>query len=268
MRLIMCCQVIPDRDFLKDLRFSIIASIFWRRVYPSGSAFVATNGAQLVPAEVAKYIGVIGYDFEKLPGALSRTNFMLDYVRSNHFTEPTVFSGHDVIFLKALPEFSENIITNYRYHPSQPYCSDLLIVKEKDSASAFLTELFETQRWMPRPIRDGAADQLAYALTLGMPEKQQFTGAPLHCPRRSEILAIPAEQYLFTPNDFFPSKSELFGAMTESPDYDTLLREKTALHFKGNRKQEFFEFAKWAAKLGYINLDLNGLPDAVQDLDQ
>jgi hypothetical protein len=35
-----------------------------------------------------------------------------------------------------------------------------------------------------------------------------------------------------------------------------MLMAKTAVHFKGNRKKEFFQFGHWAYKQGHIKTDI------------
>ena len=259
MNLIMCCQVIEGRDFAKDIRFSVVAAAFWKWVYPEGKAFVATNGAGLIPEEYKRDLGVISYEFDKQFPALSRTNFMFDYIKSDFFTSDTVFTGHDVLFLKRLPEFNARTISNYRYHPSQPYCSDLFIARDKTYSAEIICEILHTQMAMPREILSGPGDQLAYALTLGMPEKSAFNGENFYAPRRPEVLVVPADQYLFTPNDLFPPKYEDYGKLTPILTNEEMIKTKTAVHFKGNRKEDFFKFAKWAAKTGHVYVDLNML---------
>lgn len=252
MNLIMCCQVIEGYDFAKDIRFSVVAAAFWKRVYPEGQAYVATNGVNLIPKQYKQDLKVIGYEFDKQFPALARTQFMLNYIQSDMFKTDTVFAGHDVLFLKRLPEFKTKAVTNYRYHPSQPYCSDLFIARDKAYSADIMREVLHAQMAMPRPIISGAGDQLAYALTLGMPEKEAFNGKEFNTPRRPDVLAIPADQYLFTPNDFFPPKYEDYGKLTPNLTNEEMMQSKTAVHFKGNRKEDFFKFAEWAVKAGHV----------------
>ena len=257
MKLITTCQAINGRDFAKDIRFSIIAAAFWRRVYPSGTAYVATNEPKLVPAKYRSHIEIIKFTSDK-PPALARTQFMADYLGSNLMrdSEPIIFAGHDVLFLKALLKYPTEIkaVTNYRFHPSQPYCSDLFIAYDRDYSAEIMREVAFTQSWMPAPIVDGAGDQLAYALTFGMPET--FNGFPFATPRKPDVLAVPADLILFTPNDYFPPNREDFGKLTPNPTNEELLKDKIAIHFKGNRKDDFFRLAKWARDMNYVDLSM------------
>ena len=256
MKLIMCCQVIDGCDFAKDIRFSVVAAAFWKKIYPEGQAYVATNGATLIPDKYKRDLKIIAYEFDKQFPALSRTQFMLNYIESNMFQSGTVFAGHDVLFLKRLPEFTAKAVSNYRYHPSQPYCSDLFIARDKGYSADIIREIFHTQMAMPRPIISGPGDQLAYALTLGMPEKSAFNGKEFFAPRRPEVLIVPADQYLFTPNDLFPPKCEDYGKLTPNLTNEEMMQGKTAVHFKGNRKDDFFRFGQWAHEKGYVDLSV------------
>lgn len=255
MKLIMTCQTMEGRDFAKDIRFSIVAAAFWKRVYPSGRAFVATNEPKLVPAKYRSHTEIIKFTSDK-PLALARTEFMADYLGSSLMRDsaPTVFAGHDVLFLRELPEFQAKAVTNYRFHPSQPYCSDLFIAYDRDYSADIIREVAFTQSWMPQPIVNGAGDQLAYALIFGMPDT--FDGLVFPTPRKPDVLAVPANQILFTPNDYFPPKREDFGKLTPNPTNEELMETKIALHFKGNRKDDFFKFAKWAHDMNYVDLSM------------
>lgn len=254
MKLIMCCQEIPGRDFEKDLRFSTVAAEFWKRLYPDSDVFLATNAVNKVPYKYRQTLRLIDFSFKDLTPALSRTSFMLSYVCSEMFDQDTVFTGHDVLFLNPLPEFDSKVVTNYRYHPSQPYCSDFLICRDKECSKQLLEEIYNAQRCMPGPILTGPADQLAYALTLGMPERGQFNGQPFKAPRRPDVWVVPADKYLFTPNDYFPPCFEDFGKLTPNLSYEEMMESKISVHFKGNRKEDFFKFGMWAYQKGYVNL--------------
>jgi hypothetical protein len=260
MKLIMCCQVIKGRNFEKDLRFSIVAAAFWKRVYPDGQVFLATNGVDQFPEKYKGHIKLIGFNFEKYPPAFGRTVFMNSYVASPMFDSDTVFAGHDVLFLKQLPSMPSTykVITNYRYHPTQPYCSDFLWVRDKKYSIEIMQEVYDAHRWMPAPIVDGAGDQLAYTVVFGMPEKEEFkVGRGIEVPRKENVFALPADQYLFTACDYFTQTYDQFEKeMTPSPSYEQMMATKTALHFKGNRKEDFFRFGQWAHEQGYVDLSV------------
>lgn len=253
----MTCQVIPGRDYRSDLRFSVIAAAFWRRVHPNSQVCLATNHDAVLPMGYNDDIDILRFEFGKFPPAFGRMLFMASYARLDLFNVDTVFTGHDVVFTQPLPKFDAAAITNYRYHPSQPYCSDLMIfkVKHKGYCDDLMTEMVNAHQWMPKQIIDGPGDQLSWALTLGMPEREAFNNNPFKAPRRPKVLALPAETYLFTPNDYFPSDERNFGVFDARPfDYEAAMRTKVALHFKGKRKAEMFKFAKWAHDQGLIKV--------------
>lgn len=246
----MCCQMLEGRDYHDDLRYSAIAAKFWKRVYPNGEVYLATNEKADVPEDYRKNIKVMRFPFERLPGAAARANFLAAYAGSSLFDQDTVFTGHDVLVQKPFPGVKGKVITNYRYHPSQPYCSDLLIIKvnHKNYAIDLLNEFFLRHRWMPKSILDGAADQLSWALTLGIPEDKAFNGLSFRTPRRPDVVAIPAHEYLYTPNDIFPPTVSAFtGKNSTEPETFAQLAQKTAVHFKGNRKPDFFRYAEWVS---------------------
>lgn len=252
----MCCQLLPDRDFEKDLRFSVVAAEFWKRVYPDGEVYVATNGKSKVPYQYRKNLKFIDFGFQESNIGIGRTRFMLNYVCSEMFDQDTVFTGYDVLFLNPLPLFKSKVITNYRYHPAEPYCSDFLVCRDKEYSKCFLQELYGTQCSMPRPILASHADQLAYTVTLGMPEKTQFNGQPFRAPRRPEVYVVPADKYLFTPNDLYPPRYEDFGKLTPNLTNEEMMKTKIAVHFKGKHKKDFFKFGQWAHKKGYVDLSI------------
>jgi hypothetical protein len=244
----MCCQMLEGRDYHDDLRYSEIAAKFWKRVYPKGEVYLATNEKADVPEDYRKNIKVMRFPFEQLPAAAARAQFLAAYAGSSLFDQDTVFTGHDVLVQKPFPEVKGKVVTNYRYHPSQPYCSDLLMikVKHKEYAAKLLDEFFKRHVWMPPSIQDGAADQLSWALTLGIPENEAFNGLSFRTPRRPDVVAIPAHEYLYTANDAFPPKaSEFTGKASAEPESFAQLAQKTALHFKGKRKPDFFRYAEW-----------------------
>lgn len=256
MKLIMCCQQIEGRDFLDDLKFSYVAALFWKHTYPGCEAWVATNNAKDIPKAYRDVVKVMQFEYKGELGALARAWFMAAYAHSEAFDQDTVFTGHDVLVLQPFPVTDAKITISYRYHPTQPYCSDLMIIKkdQQDYARKTLVELHECMRWMPHGGTGFAADQLAWALTFGMPEQQIFNGEIITTPRRLDVTALPVDEYLFTPNDAFPSVYKNFTGQLLPPVSFLDMARKTALHFKGNRKNQQFEFAAWAQNQGIITV--------------
>ena len=96
-------------------------------------------------------------------------------------------------------------------------------------------------RWMPKEIQHGWADQLAIARTIGYLGDDEFDGTHRFS---KNIKLVPGDDYLFTPNDIFPSKkinftrSKIKDTLTVE-DYEKLLNNKVGIHFKGDRKNHF-----------------------------
>jgi hypothetical protein len=260
MRLITYTNPVSGRDFLQDLRFSALASIFFKRVYPESEVLLATSGQ--LPSGFSKLFSRVEMPVGNAPLAFARAVFLKNYAKSSLFDRDTVFTGHDVIFLNKIPFPSEfELVCNYRVHPSQPYCSDLIFarVNGRSTVSEFFHEAATRHSWMPRPIVDGPADQLSWALTFGVPGYSSFNGKPFVAPKWPSALMLPCDPFFFTPNDAFPSVySEFTGKNTagqfDESDFSRIWFEKYSLHFKGPRKAELFKFAKWAHLNGLVDL--------------
>jgi hypothetical protein len=195
-----------------------------------------------------------------------RVKFWNYFVNSKNFDDDTVLTGHDVVFCKKIPLPADAaIVTNYRYHPSQPYCSDLIVLKKRHQTDAqlFFSELLEAHRWMPGAILDGAADQLALMTVMGMPEKKMFNGNCLATPRKPWVRALPVDPFFYTPGDIFPSDYERFTGSplpTQASDLNlfSLWDSKYSLHFKGNRKESMIKFGHWAWRNSFIDINFGG----------
>jgi hypothetical protein len=262
MKAIFITNPLPGRDFDSELRFPLIAASFFKKAYPESECVLASSGK--IPKYFSEVFTTINFPFNEGPLALMRSIFWREYVRSSLFNDTTFFIGHDVIVLDRFPSFSEfAVMTNYRYHPSQPFCSDFIAVNpsKKRAVQKIFDEALTVHRWMPKNILDGAADQLSWANILGMPETDLFDGHPIVPPRKGDVVALPVDPFFFTPNDAFPVKACEFTGRTRG-DYvltEELMREymssKHSLHFKGPRKQDMIKFARWAWKNGDIKIN-------------
>jgi hypothetical protein len=262
MKAIFITNPLPGRDFDSELRFPLIAASFFKKAYPGSECVLASSGK--IPKYFSEVFTTINFPFNEGPLALMRSIFWREYVRSSLFNDTTFFIGHDVIVLDRFPSFSEfAVMTNYRYHPSQPFCSDFIAVNpsKKRAVQKIFDEALTVHRWMPKNILDGAADQLSWANILGVPETDLFDGHPIVPPRKGDVVALPVDPFFFTPNDAFPVKACEFTGRTRG-DYvltEELMREymssKHSLHFKGPRKQDMIKFARWAWKNGDIKIN-------------
>ena len=265
MNLLMCCTPIGREDrYLEELRFVLLGAIYFKKIYPDSQIFVGTTPNAVIPKSFENLINFIRFPFEKLPFALSRMKFYEEFIKSEYFIEDTYITGCDVLFCKKpnLPNFSCQLAMTYRYHRCMPYCSDLIMIKKEyqGSAQKFINNVFTTMNWMPQKIQDGYADQLSLAIEVGFLNDDQFNGETHYFPKNDNMLLLPGNDYLFTPNDFFSSiKSDSAGRLiNDTPDLESLFElasTKYVIHFKGNRKNLFFIFSYLCKKNKFIDIN-------------
>lgn len=252
MNLLMCCTPLGREDrYLQELRYVILASIFFKELYPNGKVFVGTTLDAEIPQNLYDFFEPIGFPFEKSPFALGRQIFYREFIKSDYLSDDTLITGCDVIIRKKIeidPVFE--MAMTYRYHKSMPYCSDFLYVKKdyKNTAENFCDQVSKTMTWFPKIIQDSWADQLAIAIEMGFLETCQYDGNFQKSPKINNVALLPGNDYLFTPNDFFSSNFTDNQKLIQSdtPDLNKLLSyadNKAAVHFKGKRKSLFFIFA-------------------------
>jgi len=114
-------------------------------------------------------------------------------------------------------------------------------------------------QWQPREIQSSWADQISIAAVLGHLGSDDFDGSIRMAPRIPDMLLVPGDRYLYTPNDIFSSDkrkftgSELNDFSPSMAAWSYLLENKISVHFKGNRKKGFFGLAAAAILKGRIN---------------
>ena len=248
MNLIMTCTPIgrSDDQFKIDQHYASCAGEAFLRLHPEGKVFLGTTKSnEIKNKNINSKFFILNFDFEKNPLALSRQIFYREFIRSSLFSDDTAFVGLDVLFTKTMPEFpqSTKLAITYRNHPTQPYCSDLIIFKSshKDYAAKFQSEIIEKIQWMPKEIQTGAADQLALALQIGILKRNEYDGKIKNSPRDNSILLLPSDDFLFTPNDYFSSNHNhsiglQLNNTKNSCDIFEFVKSKWSIHLKGNRK--------------------------------
>lgn len=260
--LVMCCTPINRTDYLAELRFAVLASEFFRLIYPQSRVFIGTTPDADIPEEYEQYFGVLRFPFAVAPFAVARQIFYREALKTLPSDAPIIFSGVDVLFNNCLERLVEeqDLVYSYRYHPAMPYCSDFFYVSSKGRKRGieFQNDLLEIMSWQPKSIQDGWAEQISIAALIGHLDKIDFDGGYKVSPRCPEILLVPGDKYLYTPNDAFSSKfAEFTGGIvmdTEiKSDWERLFDSKISVHFKGNRKRQFFYFAALAYCNGRIN---------------
>jgi hypothetical protein len=264
MNLLMCCTPLGREDkYLQELRYVVIASIFFKRLYPDGKVYVGTTPNANIPKYLSNFFEAVEFPFDKAPFAIARQVFYRDFINSSLLTTDTLITGCDVLFTKKIElDIPHQMAMTYRYHRTQPYCSDFLLVKKefKELAGEFCNEVIKTMTWFPKEIQQSWADQLSIAIEMGFLKKEQFNGEIQKSPKQSDILLLPGNKYLYTPNDFFSSVAEdkIEQIQNDTPDFKLLLNHsnnKTAIHFKGNRKYLFFIFAYLCKVNNIVNFD-------------
>lgn len=263
MNLLMCCTPINREEvYNKELRYVYLAGEFFRKIYPDSKIYIGTTPNAVIPDFLKTKLNFIAYPFDKYPFAMARQMFYKEFCESKYLTDDTIFTGCDVIFPKKIDfDYKENPITmTYRYHPTMPYCSDFVLInkKYKEESSEFFAKILYYMQWMPKEIQAGWADQLAIARTVGFMKDQDFDGEHKISTNIINMKLVPGDDYLFTPNDAFPSKKINFtGSVVMDTfkigDYESLLKNKIGIHFKGQRKKEFI----LTCYLAYLNKNIN-----------
>ena len=248
INLLMCCTPIGRDNYISELRYVYLAGEFFRKIYPEAEIYIGTTPNAEIPAFLKNKFIFITFPFEKYPFAIARQLFYKKFCESKYFTVDTILAGCDVIFPKKIDfSYEDNTITmTYRYHPTLPYCSDFVLINKnfKKECSDFFNKILFYMRWMPKEIQNGWADQLAIARTIGYFGDDDFDGMHRHSPIIKNIKLVPGDDYLYTPNDIFPSKkinfirSKIMDTLTVD-DYEKLLYSKVGIHFKGSRKRDF-----------------------------
>ena len=248
LNLLMCCTPIGRDNYISELRYVYLAGEFFRKIYPEAEIYIGTTPKAEIPKFLKNKFKFIAFPFEKYPFAIARQLFYMEFCKSNNFTADTILAGCDVIFPNKIDfSYQDNPITmTYRYHPTQPYCSDFVLINKnfKNECADFFSKILFYMQWMPKEIRSGAADQLAIARTIGYMRDDDFDGSHKIATNFENIKLVPADYYLYTPNDLFPSKKINFnGSIIKDTltveHYEKLLYTKVGIHFKGSRKNNF-----------------------------
>ena len=277
MNIVICCTPLGrEHKFDSELRFPLLQSLFFKRAYPDGNVFLATTPDAKIPDSYKYFFNVCRFDFGANPFALSRQMFYGMFCRDKYFTEDTIFAGSDVLWgNKPLPELPPHkMMMSYRYHPSQPYCSDMVLVKKGhgEFAGEFFDKIVKMIAFLPRKTRIFWADQIAYAIEVGKLQDVHFDGEQHVSPRYDDLLLCPGDEFLYTPNDLFGSVKarHTHRCLNDVQNTDQLLRlmyKKYAIHFKGpQRKDWFFSLAFMAFKRGWIDPYKFGLDIQPKDL--
>jgi hypothetical protein len=268
MNLLMCCTPLgKENRYREELRFVLLASLFFKSIYPQSKIFVGTTKDADIPKSLSNIIEFIRFPFEKLPFAMARIKFYEEFTKSKLFIDDTFFVGSDVLFLKKPDRHisdQSHLAMTYRYHLTMPYCSDLIFVKKQyqQKSTDFFSNVYKKMEWMPAQIQDGYADQLSIAIEMGFLNVNKFDGKTHNSPNNSKYTLLPGNDFLYTPNDFFSSiKSDTAGQIiNDVPDIESLealANTKHVIHFKGDRKKLFIIFSYLCKKNNIIKFNSN-----------
>lgn len=259
----MCCTPIGrEETYLSELRFPLIASLFFKRAFPGGQVYVGTTPDAVIPDEFLFYFRPVIFDFRAMPFAISRQLFYKEFISTSTNHCDVLFTGCDVLICKMLPPgpYGNGLLMTYRNHPSMPFCSDLLLARRgsRENAGVFLSNVVRTMQWLPQEIQASWADQIALALNIGALQPCEYDGLPHYGSRIKDFVVQPGDDWLYTPNDFFSSKSshtigQNLNDVRSRADLLNLINSKIAIHFKGNRKHLMIELALAAFEEGYID---------------
>lgn len=261
-RLVMCCTPINRKDYLGELRFAVLASEFFRYLYPGAQVSIGTTPNAVVPTEYQQFFDLLEFPFEDGPFAIQRQKFYKKTIAESDPNSPLIFAGVDVLFTNRLGDRLKKTkyAYSYRYHPAMPYCSDFFFVNTTGRLEAlkFQEEVIHMMNWQPPSIRSSWADQISIAAVVGHLKPEEFDGRYTKAPRFPELDLVPGDIFLYTPNDAFFSDIKRFTGdnvndVTSHAEWLQLFSEKVSVHFKGNRKRQFFFFAALGYTLKRIN---------------
>jgi hypothetical protein len=246
---------------LIDFRFPLFASLFFKRIYPTGKIFLCTSMEADIPDVYRGLLEVIRFEFRKIPYCVSLQFFFKDFCSSDKLSSDTLFTSPDVVLLNPIPHLDAGcgLSMTYRNHPTRPYSSDLFLVQRraKERALTFLEDVIQTMAWLPGETA-AWPDHVALAITIGKLADEHFDGQDHFGTRIRDFLLHPIDNWLYTPNDLFsalsshPVGSTLNDVNTVEDMYQ-LITKKISFRFKGPRKHMLIKLAYKAFEEGYFD---------------
>lgn len=271
MKLLTLCSYEDPKARRRGLLNLAIMSAFFRRVYPDGQVYFLFKEGQEIDPKITAYARPVAVNFVQEHLGWQRMMGQWHWAAQNwDGSDDLIFCGTDITILKPIdyPYRKQTVGAYcYRYHPAMPYNDDFSYWngKRRSEALAVMEEITTCARWMPKENHPVFAGQIALGVVLGTPYDADW-GTVASCPRREQITALPASDYLHTPEDYFPMHPDEFreGEINMPPfrrdDFYSYLDSKFTLHFKGQQKKAWLlEFAKWAWEQGYIDPFINDL---------
>lgn len=269
MKIVTLCAYDDPEKMRRGLLNTAIMAAFARKTYPDAEvSFLFRNGQQVDPKILPHARPVMvnfvqeQLGFQRMEGQMSWAHSLWDG------SDDLIFCGNDVAILKpiAWPNM-KNFVGGYayRYHPAMPYNDDFSYWRgaKRKEALEMMNEILTVSKWMPRENHAVFATQIGLGVALGTPHDEDW-GRVFPCPRRRQMAALPAIDYLHTPEDYFPMHPKDFkGGQPVMPKFENFERYweyRYTLHFKGPVKKAWLlQFAKWSWQQGLIDPFINDL---------
>ena len=268
--LTLCAYDDPVKMRRGQLNLALMAA-FARRVYPDVKVYFLFRQGQAVDDRIKAHARPVCVNFDqKLLGYQRMQGQYFWAEESWSHDEDLIFCGTDVAILKAIEWRDMKYHSGayaYRYHPAMPYNDDFSYWRgaQREDALKTMREIVDCARWMPRENHPVFAGQIALGVVLGTPHDEDW-GKVFSTPRRRRMAALPAVDYLHTPEDFFPMHPSEFkeGAVVlptfNRDDFGGYYERAYTMHFKGEMKKKWLlDFAKWSWQQGLIDPFINDL---------
>ena len=269
MKIVTLCAYDDPAQMRRGLLNTAIMAAFARKTYPGAEVFFMFRSGQEVDPKIVPHAKPVCIDFEQKLLGFQRMQGQI--ACAQHYwdgSDDLIFCGNDVAILRPIDWADRERYVGgyaYRYHPAMPYNDDFSYWNGARQPEAFkaMREIATAAQWMPRENHAVFAAQVALGVVLGTPHDEHW-GSVFPCPRRNQMAALPAMDYLHTPEDYFPMHPHEFkgGApvMPKFENFEQYWEYRYTLHFKGPVKKAWLlQFAKWSWQQGLIDPFINDL---------
>jgi len=269
VKIVTLCAYDDPEKMRRGLLNTAIMAAFARKTYPDAEVFFMFRSGQQVDPKIVPHAKPVCMDFEqKLLGFQRMQGQIACAHKFWDGKDDLIFCGNDVAILRPIAWDRMNYFIGafaYRYHPAMPYNDDFSYWRGARRTEAFdmMNEIVTASMWMPRENHAVFATQIALGVVLGNLHDLDW-GRVSVCPRRPHMAALPAMDYLHTPEDYFPMYPHEFkGGQPVLPKFENFERYweyRYTLHFKGPVKKAWLlQFAKWSWQQGLIDPFINDL---------
>lgn len=271
MKILTLCAYDDPAKMRRGLLNLAIMSAFARKTYPGAEVFFLFRNGQQVDPKIVPHARPVMVNFRQDQLGYQRMQGQYHWAMQNwDGSDDLIFCGTDVTLLRPIewPNMKHSIGGfAYRYHPAMPYNDDFSYWRGafREDALAMMDEIVVASQWMPRENHAVFATQVALGVALGTPHDEDW-GRVFPCPRRRRMMALPAIDYLHTPEDYFPMQPREFKQGVpvlpkfDRSDFGKYWENRYTLHFKGPQKKAWLlEFAKWSWREGMIDPFINDL---------